>query len=152
MDRYWTDWKPSYKRTSTKKSYLQNISKFSTHKHNLKYSMVTTRSLPKVSDLPSFLLTVFTFRHPADGVHQSSDSTTVSWKAVFGMAFSTLFILISTVSLSNWSPLSGIFNIRYCQKSQRAMSGQYGGWRSCTAFCFGKNCYALVDYRGEEAN
>ena len=42
-------------------------------------------------------------------------------------------------------PLSAIFNFGKIQKSQGAMSGLYGGWRSYTISCFAKNCCKRLD-------
>ena len=64
-----------------------------------------------------------------------------SSNADFGMAFSSRVALLWTVSMSsNCFSLNAIFNFGNKQKSQGAMSGLYGGWRSCTIFCFAKNC------------
>ena len=46
---------------------------------------------------------------------------------------------------SNRFPLIAIFNFGNIQKSQGAMSGLYGGWRSCAILCFAKNCCTRFD-------
>ena len=74
------------------------------------------------------------------------------------MAFRSRVALLWIVSMSsNRFPLSAIFDFGNIQKSQGAMSGLYGGWRSCKILCFAKNCCTRFDecagrYRGEEAS
>ena len=69
-----------------------------------------------------------------------------SSNADFGMAFSSRVALLWIVSMSsNRFPLSAIFKFGNIQKSQGAMSGLYGGWRSCTILCFAENCCTRID-------
>ena len=69
-----------------------------------------------------------------------------SSNADFGMAFSSRVALLLIVLMSsNRFPLRAIFNFGSIQKSQGALSGLYGGWRSCTILCFAKNCCTRFD-------
>ena len=117
-----------------------------------------TRCVRKVSDLRSYLRVSAILCHPDRGILRSSPHLIEphapssfhilkqSSNADFGIAFSSRVALLWMVSMSsNRFPFSAIFNFGNIQKSQGAMSGLYGGWRSCTILRFAKNCYTRFD-------
>ena len=97
------------------------------------------RCVRRVSDLRSYLRVGAILRHPDRGILRSSPHL-IEPHAPSG-ALSSRVALFWIISMSsNRFSLSAIFDFRNIQKSQGAMSGLYGGWRSCTISCFAKNC------------
>ena len=69
-----------------------------------------------------------------------------SWNSLLGIALSTLVALFPTVVLSsNRCPLSGFLSFGNSQKSQGAMSGLYGGFRSNAILFLLRNCCTRFD-------
>ena len=127
-----------------------------TIRHGGRY--INTRFVLKVFDLRSYLHVGAILRHPGRGIlrsgphviepHAPSGASTLQavlerrfWN---GLRFGHR---ITPNCLDAVEPLSfeRHFQLKTIQKSQGAMSGLYGGWRSCTILCFAKNCCTTFD-------
>ena len=96
--------------------------------------IIYTRSVRKVSGLPLYLRAGIILHHRADGILQSNPHL-IENEALF-----------STIVLSsNRCPLSGFLSFGNSQKSQGAMSGLYGGWRSNAILCLLRHCCTRFD-------